>query len=46
MVIPTSLAYLARWRPGTDVPVTLELGFMQRGGNLASGFDMKPGTNL
>ena len=41
VVIPTSLGYLVRWRPGTDVPVTLELGFMQLGGNLGSGFDME-----
>jgi len=36
--IPTSLSYLARWRPGTDIPLTLELGFMQVAGNLGSGF--------
>jgi hypothetical protein len=41
VAIPTSLSYLARWRPGTDIPLTLELGFMQLGGNLGSGFDME-----
>lgn len=41
VVIPTSLGYLARWRPGIDVPLTLELGFLQLGGNLGSGFDME-----
>jgi hypothetical protein len=41
VVIPTSLSYLARWRPGTDVPLTLELGFMQLGGKLGSGFEME-----
>ena len=41
VVIPTSIGYLVRWRPGTDAPLTLELGFMQLGGNLGSGFDME-----
>ena len=40
-VVPTSLSYLARWQPGNDVPLTLELGLMQLGGNLGSGFDME-----
>ncbi len=40
-VVPTTLSYLARWRPGSDVPLTLELGLMQLGNNLGAGFDME-----
>ena len=41
VVIPTSLGYLARWNRGTDAPFTLELGLLQLGGNLGSGFDLE-----
>lgn len=41
VVIPTSLSYVARWHPGNDLPLTLELGFVQFGNNLGSGFDME-----
>jgi len=41
VVVPTSLAYVARWSPAGDNPITLELGFMQLGGNLGSGVDME-----
>ena len=40
-VVPTSLSYLARWQPGSDVPLTLELGMMQLGNNLGKGFDIE-----
>ena len=40
-VVPTTLSYLARWRPGNDVPLTLELGLVQLGNNLGAGFDME-----
>jgi hypothetical protein len=40
-VVPTTLSYLIRWRPGSDVPLTLELGMVQLGNNLGSGFDME-----
>ena len=41
VVVPTSLAYVARWSPAGDNPISLELGFMQLGGNLGSGVDME-----
>lgn len=41
VVVPTSLSYVARWQPGSDVPLSLQLGFVQLGGNLGSGFDME-----
>ena len=41
VVMPTSLSYVARWHPGSDLPVTLELGFVQLGNNLGSGFDLE-----
>jgi len=41
VVVPTSLSYLARWSPAGDHPLTLELGVMQLGGDLGSGFDME-----
>jgi hypothetical protein len=40
-VVPTTLSYLARWRPGSDVPLALELGLVQLGNNLGAGFDME-----
>lgn len=40
-VVPTTLSYLARWQSGNDVPLTLELGLVQLGGNLGAGFDME-----
>ena len=40
-VVPTTLSYLIRWRPGSDVPLTLELGLVQLGNNLGAGFDME-----
>jgi hypothetical protein len=40
-VVPTTLSYLARWRPGSDVPLTFELGLVQLGNNLGAGFDME-----
>ena len=40
-VVPTTLSYLARWQPGNDVPLTLEMGLMQLGNNLGTGFDME-----
>jgi hypothetical protein len=40
-VVPTTLSYLARWQPGSDVPLTLELGLVQLGNNLGAGFDME-----
>ena len=39
--VPTTLSYLARWQPGNDVPLTLELGVVQLGGNLGAGFDIE-----
>ena len=41
VVVPTSLAYVARWTPAADRPLTLELGMMQLGNNLGSGMDME-----
>ena len=41
VVVPTSLSYVARWSPANDHPLTLELGFVQLGGNLGFGFDME-----
>lgn len=41
VVVPTSLAYVARWTPAGDRPLTLELGILQLGGNLGSGVDME-----
>lgn len=41
VVVPTSLAYVARWSPASDHPLTLEVGMMQLGNNLGSGFDME-----
>jgi len=41
VVVPTSLAYVARWSPAGDNPISLELGFMQLGGNLGSGVDLE-----
>ena len=40
-VVPTSLSYLARWQPGDDIPLTLELGLVQLGGDLGAGFDIE-----
>jgi hypothetical protein len=40
-VVPTTLSYLARWQPGSDVRLTLELGLVQLGNNLGAGFDME-----
>jgi hypothetical protein len=40
-VVPTTLSYLVRWRPGSDVPLTLEFGLVQLGNNLGAGFDME-----
>jgi len=40
-VVPTTFSYLARWQPGRDVPLTLELGLVQLGNNLGAGFDME-----
>jgi hypothetical protein len=40
-VIPTALSYLVRWKPGSDIPLTLELGLVQLGNNLGAGFDME-----
>jgi len=39
-VVPTTLSYMIRWRPGSDVPLTLELGLVHLGNNLGAGFDM------
>lgn len=41
VVIPTSLSYIARWHPASDLPLTFELGFVQFGNNLGSGFDLE-----
>lgn len=41
VVIPTTLSYVARWRASDEFPLTLEVGVMQLGGNLGSGFDME-----
>ncbi len=41
VVIPTTLSYVARWRASGEAPLTLEVGVMQLGGNLGSGFDME-----
>ena len=41
VVVPTSLAYLARWSSASDHPLTLELGMMQLGNNLAPGIDLE-----
>jgi hypothetical protein len=41
VVVPTSLSYVARWSPANDHPLTLELGMMQLGNNLGSGFDLE-----
>jgi hypothetical protein len=42
-LVPPTLSYMIRWRPGSDVPLTLELGFglVQLGNNLGAGFDME-----
>lgn len=40
-VVPTTLAYFARWRPGTDIPMTFDVGMMQLGGKLAPGYDLE-----
>lgn len=41
VVIPTTLGYVARWRASGESPLTLEVGLMQLGGNIGSGFDME-----
>ena len=41
VVIPTTLSYVARWRANGESPLTLEVGVVQLGGNLGSGFDME-----
>jgi hypothetical protein len=41
VVVPTSLSYVARWQPGTEFPLSLQLGFVQLGGDLGSGFDIE-----
>ena len=40
-MVPTSLSYLVRWKPGSDLPLTLELGLVQLGNSLGVGFDME-----
>lgn len=40
-VVPTTLSYLARWRSSGDRPLTLDLGLVHLGGQLAPASDLQ-----
>lgn len=40
-IVPTTLSYFARIRPGNELPLSVDLGLVQLGGNLGPGWDIQ-----
>jgi len=39
--LPTTLSYFARIRPGSEIPLNIDVGLVQLGGNLGSGWNIQ-----